>query len=75
MTKPSVKVQAPLAAQPEELLGAPDLVPGLAVALAHTLSWAPRAAARGLVMTGGNDRPGWLVWSNDYRCVEEKWVE
>ena len=29
---------ARLAAQPEELLGAPDLVPGLASALAHTLS-------------------------------------
>ena len=29
---------ARLAAQPEELLGAPDLVPGLAAALAHTLS-------------------------------------
>jgi hypothetical protein len=28
---------ARLAAQPEELLGAPDLVPGLAAALAHTL--------------------------------------
>jgi hypothetical protein len=27
-----------LAAQPEELLGAPDLVPGLVAALAHTLS-------------------------------------
>ena len=29
---------ARLAAQPDELLGAPDLVPGLAAALAHTLS-------------------------------------
>jgi hypothetical protein len=29
---------ARLAAQPNELLGAPDLVPGLAAALAHTLS-------------------------------------